>query len=275
MRIAWIALAMIVACGAWGQSQPPAPAPSKQSDPHQQQATHEQQPAAESQRGTQSAPFIVQIVDGKKGEQNTAKGEKESDGKSEMWRLTSDGWTAVFTGLLVAIGGATAIVLLRQSSLLRDQVELAREEFNATHRPKIMVRGFMMGKPDLPPGKTVDFAFACHNIGESPGTVIEVRSATTVLNVGERIRNNSGIPNPEQFDCTLASGEQNVFGGSGGVIDDSESMDIDAGTRILLCVGVVTYIDSAKIKRQTGFCRQYRSRDRTWDIVEGEYEYAY
>jgi hypothetical protein len=134
LKTAWIALAMMVACGAWGQSQPPAPAPSKQSDPHQQQATHEQQPTTNSQRGTENDPFVIKITDGHHTDEASPNTENESGRKSLIWGMDPDYATAVFTGLLVAIGAATAIVLGFQSWLLRRQVNLAREDFSTTAR---------------------------------------------------------------------------------------------------------------------------------------------
>jgi hypothetical protein len=167
MKAAWIALAMIVACGAWGQSQPPAPTPSKQSDPHQQQATHEQQPSTDSQRGTENAPFVVKAMDGNKTDKASAKTENESGRKSLIWGMIPDYATAVFTGLLVAIGAATAIVLGFQSWLLRRQVKLAREEFNSTHRPKIRMKHLWLHRPVIA-GQEILVDLVVVNHGDTP-----------------------------------------------------------------------------------------------------------
>lgn len=193
------------------------------------------------------------------------------------WLNTNSGAiTAIATGVIAWFTVSLATVSRRQAELISDQIQLARDEFNATHRPKIIVRGFFMMKPDLPPGEPVRFGFVAHNIGETPGTIVEISTAATVLQADDQVPQNSGIPGPKTLNLTLASGQHEVLPtGDGYTITDSDAIEIGAGNSVLLCVGVVIYVDGAKIRRQTGFSRRYRPRGRVWDIVESEYEYAY
>lgn len=116
--------------------------------------------------------------------------------------------------------------------------------------------------------------FVGHNIGDTAGKVIEIRSVTTVLGIHDKIPSNSGIRNPEKFDFNLISGTHEVFPANGGnILDDEEARNLKIGTHMLICVGVLVYIDASGIKRETGFCRRYRRTDRMWEVMESEYAY--
>jgi hypothetical protein len=119
--------------------------------------------------------------------------------------------------------------------------------------------------------------FIAHNIGDSPGKIVEVRSATLVLKDKEKIPNDLSFPFHEEFDVSLASGQRELFPGNGGSAPTGDQpMEIYVGTHVLLCLGIVTYLDGSNIRRETGFCRRYRPREDEWDTIkESEYEYAY
>lgn len=197
--------------------------------------------------------------------------------------LKIQGELALFTGLLVAVGMLQIGTMIWQAQLLKgtlkvveSQGKIAREEFNSTHRPKLIVCGFHLMKPELPAGQHVRPVFVAHNIGDTVAKVIEVRSATIILGIGEKIPNNYGVPNPEPFDLSLASGVHEVFPANGGnVISQQDVLNLLAQTHRLFCIGVLSYTDTNGIKRETGFCRRYWTSDRTWEPVESEYEYAY
>ncbi len=164
-----------------------------------------------------------------------------------------------------------------QARITDDALKLARDEFNATHRPKIILRSFQIREKEIPAGQNVEFIFIAHNIGESPGKIIEVRSATLILPDKEKIPNDLSLPFSERFNYALQSGQREVFPGNGGSAPtDEESMAVFAGAKVLLCLGIVVYLDDGGIRRETGFCRRYRSREDEWDTIkDSEYEYAY
>jgi hypothetical protein len=284
MKTAWIALALIVSCGALAWSQPPAPAPTKQSDPHQQQATNENQPAADGQRGTENAPFIVKIVDGNKPDKGASNTENKGSREALILGMTADYAAAVFTGLLVAIGAVTALVFGWQSWLLRqqvtlfsDQTKLARQEFAVTHRPRVIVRNFTMMNPEMADGDEPRFIFLAYNIGDSPAKIIEVRSGTLAIGTSEKLRNDWTFPFFQKFDCTLVSGQSEVFPGNGGeALGQGERHYLYGGYKYLLCMGTVTYLDGDNNRRITGFCRRWNLKENEWEkLVESEYEYCY
>ena len=179
-------------------------------------------------------------------------------------------WLTIFTGALAIVG-------IIQGVLIRDQIRLGQREFNATHRPKIILRGFRIQNRDLPTGKRIGYVFIAHNAGDSSGRLIECRSATIVLAEKERLPGNLSFPFAEKLELTLDSGEHEVVPGNGGnKIEGNEAMEIFAGQRVLICLGTVTYLDGNGVRRVTGFCRQYRPREDEWDTRQGsEYEYTY
>jgi hypothetical protein len=165
----------------------------------------------------------------------------------------------------------------QQGRLTQQSIDLARDEFNATHRPKIIVRSFQIGDHDLPAGKQINFIFFAQNIGDSAAKIIEVHSATFVHNAGDPIPTDLSFPFFEPFNVVLESGQRELFPGNGGsTLVEIEHRQIFAGESDLYCMGTVVYIGAGGTrKRETGFCRRYRPRENRWDIIESEYEYAY
>jgi hypothetical protein len=202
MRTAWIALALIVACGACGQSQPPAPAPTKESGPPQKANQNKGQTANNDQRGAEERPFvvkvsgipIVEVHSGPEAKQKAAETtDKQNNSPTLYWGLSADAWTAAFTFGLFVVGLATAIVFIFQSILLRRQVgemvkataateksakaaeDTARETaFQAKdlwearilqHRPKLHVRNIVLKGPLFQRGSPIRGQFYVSNIG--------------------------------------------------------------------------------------------------------------
>jgi hypothetical protein len=160
------------------------------------------------------------------------------------------------------------------------QLRLARDEFNATHRPKIIVRNFQIGDDDFRAGKPVTPLFIAQNIGDSPGRIIEVRSGVIALDSNAKLPTNLSFPFKEPFDVRLASGERELFPANVGINAGDHgsvmfSEGFSEGSSALHCLGVVVYLDAQNTRRETGFCRRYFPKEERWETVESEYEYAY
>ena len=181
-------------------------------------------------------------------------------------------WLTLFTGVLATVG-------IGQGYLIRQQVQLARDEFNATHRPKVIVRNFHIGihKIDkLPDGAAINPVFTGQNIGDSKARVIEVRSGITLLKKGEKPPSGLSFPGKESFDFELATGARDLFPANTGFVPDSEFFfNFFSDEYDLYCLGTLTYIDSSGTQRETGFCRRYIEAADSWETIESEYEYAY
>jgi len=185
--------------------------------------------------------------------------------------------TAIATIFIAAFTIVLAWVSIRQARLIDAQVRLARNEFIATHRPKIIVRSFQMLNPEARVGDAPRFTFIAHNIGDSPGRIIEVRSATLVIGVMDTIPNDLAYPFHEPFNVTPVGGQKELFPANGASpFVDNEAMEVFGGTKVLLCLGTVIYLDDANNRRETGFCRRFRSQRQQWDTMsDSEYEYSY
>jgi hypothetical protein len=185
--------------------------------------------------------------------------------------------TALATVLIAAFTIVLAVVSNRQARLIEDQARIARNEFIVTHRPKIIVRAFQMLNPDAGVGVAPRVIFIAHNIGDSPARIIEVRSATLVQDINANLPNDLGFPFLENFHVTLVSGQKEVFPINGAdPFVENEAMEIFARRSMLLCLGIVAYLDGAGTRRETGFCRRFMSDAREWSTLrDSEYEYAY
>jgi hypothetical protein len=185
-------------------------------------------------------------------------------------------WTAVATVAIAVFTVALVFVTNRQARLTRDALNLARGEFNATHRPKIIVRRFQVTDKDLPEGKAPKILFIAQNIGDSAATITRVRSATVTYRVDELIPTDLSFPFHEEFNVTLKSGERELFPVNGAYpLRGVEPMAIRAEKIVLYCMGTIEYFDTGGTQRETGFCRRYRPSEDRWETVESEYEYTY
>jgi hypothetical protein len=195
-------------------------------------------------------------------------------------------WADIHNGLVTAFAtvgiGIFTLTLWntsrQQGRIAQASIDLARQEFIASHRPKIIVSGFQMqSDPELRIGEKVEFIFVARNVGDSPARVIEVRSATFVLKEKAPIPSDITFPFKEKFAITLVSQEHELFPGNGGSeLEGNEPMEIFGGSKILLCMGTIVYLDESGTRRETGFCRRYRSRNQAWDTIsDSQYEYAY
>lgn len=194
------------------------------------------------------------------------------------WVKDPNNLTAISTLIIALFTVVLAIVGWCQARLINKSIKLARDEFNATHRPKIIARAFdLLSGPPISSRDNFDIVFIAHNAGDGRGTVVEIRSAKVILNLGEKIPGNWGFPFKETFDVVLDSGEKEIFPLNSGITNQSVGGQegIMHNSTILYSIGVITYLDGGGRKRQTGFCRKYLPESNTWEVVEGEYEYAY
>ena len=186
------------------------------------------------------------------------------------------GITALATLVIAAFTGTLWFATTAQAKLTRETLKLAKDEFFATHRPKIIVRNLQLVDRDLPVGKPIDVIFLAINIGESVGRLVEVRSATLVLPHGQILPTDLSFPFAETLDFEILSGRRELVpANGGGAPREGEPMQIHGGERDLYCIGTLAYEDTIGIRRETGFCRRYVPRADRWEITESQYEYAY
>jgi len=188
---------------------------------------------------------------------------------------------ANYTVMLALFTGVLALVSIWQGSLLNRQMRLARDEFNATHRPKIVIRGLFMVAPNPSHANAARISFQVHNVGDTAALITEfnfflmfedeetvempiVRTESPgelpqKLGVGDRIfwRGNAQV-NPAKF--MNATNQAFHFG---------------EGESPLNFRGTVSYEDMGGTVRHTSFHRAYDFNKRRFKRIENsEAEYG-
>lgn len=201
------------------------------------------------------------------------------------WVNALMGWLDIHNGTVTAI--ATAFIAAftyflirvssRQAELISKQIELGREEFRATHRPKIGVRGFNIAFEGVTGDHMHPCSFTIFN--EGSGTAF-IREINAVLIHDEYCWNQMNrrvqFRNPDTKDRVLTPGADELYF----TAKDFRFDDINSNWFL---VGFVRYSDSAigGIERKTGFCRrwvrplQYNMAAMYWVTEDNEYEYSY
>jgi hypothetical protein len=167
-----------------------------------------------------------------------------------------------------------------QAALL--SAETARDEFNTTHRPELIVHDFEVArKPVEKEGYALSAQFTVVNKGTANATIEEIKGRiffAEYLRPGVSLKNVTG----RYKGHPLAAGEtlENV----GIALDPVASAGVDFesgfGTRDgppLWCIGRITYEDTVtKRRRETGFCRSYDFKGERWRREpQSEFEYSY
>lgn len=152
---------------------------------------------------------------------------------------------------------------------------LARQEFIATHRPKLIVR-FVLLHP-LVPGShpTVDLTVA--NVGDTDATVYGIRA-----DVARRQGNHwvepgllaTAVTGPASH--IVKSGERKLFTVRGAAnLAEEDITAVKQGRHRLCLVGEIEYWDDNRVPRHTGFFRIYmQDADRFERAPDAEEEYV-
>src|SRR3954469_4439472 len=171
-------------------SQPPVPSQGKVSQPEQPQSQNkpsvaDQDHGLRNDRASPNLTFAPRI--------SVVTSESPKGGKQEP---SADWWLVIFTGGLLIAAVVTYFTFRRQAKtmantleqmktdaaarakefetqigLVDEQVKLARDEFNASHRPKLRVRQFR--NVSKTPGDDFEIHFVCANVGDSPCDILE------------------------------------------------------------------------------------------------------
>jgi hypothetical protein len=197
------------------------------------------------------------------------------------------GITALATLIIAAFTGTLWVSTSKQARLTRESIDLARNEFISTWRPKLRVRNIVAegGEefPLLTPGRPLIGKLQVVNIG---GTTAKIKQGRIIVFWNESglpmelpyARSNIGVYLPEaslapgksiepafQSDATLPA---NVGTISTGVI----------GQLHLYVMGSIEYDDESCIRRRTNFCREYRRLNwqidgRFYPVDDPDYEH--
>lgn len=197
--------------------------------------------------------------------------------KGEFWSAKLTDWLlAVLTFFLALFTYQLWKSTEKLWASTKATVELAREEFTATHRPRIVIYEMQTHSGD---GSTADgrVHFRYVNVGDTDAFVTSISSVILwtdkgLVRAGVEPRSHNVIRRP----IHVPSGNN----GYAISIDDVDTIKLIQSGRnghdTAYCVGVVVYRDTNDIERRTGFCRRYDSERERWLKVEDpDYEYEY
>jgi hypothetical protein len=201
-------------------------------------------------------------------------------------------WPPVWSSwALVLVAGWAGWVALKTLDALERQASIARDTLVLTQRPKLIVRNVVLMSPlqEPPPGPDPWFykgarlsgQFYVVNVGGTPATITE--SGCWVV---WKVNNQSlaGLPMRRPYEgqngnnpvlATLNPGES-----APGIFQSDEYLDdeinqVRGGSWRLYVLGWVEYLDERKVKRRTGFCRQYDVNKRRFFAVKNDPDYEH
>jgi hypothetical protein len=267
MRAAWIALAMMVACGALADSQPPAPRPIEATTQYQQSA---QENANNS--GIKNPIHLVcdYLWNNPKGEGKT---------RCEYEQAPKDWW-------VIGLGILTLAAIITQCVIYWRQAKIMERGLAANRRPKFLIREAHLAVIHCPgePVEQTTYQVRCilANAGEAIGTVVE--SYGTVM----QIEHSTWKQLSAEDDINMF-GSLSLTAGAYKTIEffipteDFEMIGINLAmhadgqpmTPGLFFRGSLAYIDGNGVRRRTAFCRRLDPGTRNFvNPGASEYEYA-
>jgi hypothetical protein len=195
-------------------------------------------------------------------------------------RMHLDIVSALITAVATAFIARYTFTLKRSTDNLwtsaKEQLDLAREEFISTHRPKIIIHAIDVKR--FPNGTNPEVAdkvdglgaiLLCVNKGRSRAVNVEIRATT----MASKSIPDAKIQRPivKTVDC-LESGIKIWT-----EVDTGRSIqEIVAFKQPIFFVGTIGYFDGNETRRETGFCYVFDLNSGSWKRTESEaHNYAY
>lgn len=218
-----------------------------------------QSPSGEP-RGTSQAPFFIKVLPSDDAAEKAAQ-----DAEDREEKKAADKWLVIWTmALFLATVGlilATAVLgffAFRQSRDTREQIGLARDEFNSTHRPKIRVKHLWLSR-NIWTGNPIELNLTCVNVGVSDAVLHQIGAQAVVVARGASLPANPTMhPIIDGHIGPIRSGLNHEFMNInlGLGLTPAQMAGIQRQSDDLYCLGYVSYSDSAGRTRITGFCRR-------------------
>ncbi len=187
------------------------------------------------------------------------------------WIADPDHLTAIATAVIAVFTVVLVCVTRYQAKLTRDSIDLGRDEFAATHRPKIIVHAVefvrVRGQDQI---DRLGASILCFNKGTTAAENVDVRGEIL-------IRTDLGVDIQRPIVKTfpqVASGTKLRF-----TVESDWPLRQLAGLPPkppTYCVGTVSYLDRNKTRRETGFCFVCNIQNERWESAKSpEHEYDY
>ena len=168
----------------------------------------------------------------------------------------------------------------KQMKLTRDSLNLAQEEFIASHRPQLRVRNVVVRAPtgsNLPVPQSVLGQFYVDNIGDSTAQITEYMARIfltqdDVLPMERPYEGENGTVLPN---TTIEHGSSKPFTlGSSMAWAECRDIMTGANTTRLYVIGWIEYVDRLNVKRRIAFCPKYSISKGCFVVVDNpDYEH--
>ncbi len=184
--------------------------------------------------------------------------------------------TAIATGCIAWFTISLAKTSREQGQLTAASLKLATDEFQATRRPRIIVRSF---QTLMEPGGEPSITFLYVNTGDLPAKITEIR---VYVGVGNPMLADPVFERHLIKGVVLESGDKEIMEveppanfhfqlGYSGEVGYQGDVRHEADAYL---IGCVMYEDSRGRQRETGFCRVSKGSNQPWVTVkDSEYEY--
>lgn len=278
----WLAGAIVavLALYAWGYGVPPLNSQSKHHNPETE--CHYANDAAYKAKLAPQQPAVVICF--QSHSQVAENGSDAGDGQPPnsavplsryvARKIVSDPIT-LFTIILALFTWRLIVVGRDQHRAAMGGITLARAEFNATHRPRIILREAIIGS--VLEGEPIHPVLTLANVGETPGTI--VRSHVRVEVVSEDVERLFLHISVEQHsdlgEVRLAPGEHRILNYPR---DDAPAWHKDSFSkasgplRTIHLTGQILYVDELGVPRRTAFRRVLKPERQRFYRLPDDYE---
>jgi hypothetical protein len=168
----------------------------------------------------------------------------------------TDEFATFFAGLLVIVTAALIVVGISQGIQLKRTVDAAKDEFLATHRPTVRVKHLWLAS-DIWQGEAIRVNLTLVNNGTAEGIFNEAGLKFFVVRADRPLPPEPAITalirGPANLLCGLNLYFPNI--GDGTILTERDNVEVQNGRSKLYCVGYISYFDSQRRMRITGFCR--------------------
>lgn len=253
-------------------SNPPIP----RANEHQQIGSNNSQKTTHTERGTEQSPLFVKEVS--TPQRNKEASDIADDANQEA---ANNHFLLCINIVLATFAGLTLVAIARQSYLLNRQTKLARAEFNATHRPEIVILSFV--QPGNIENMADDYPVAANisylNKGTADAVGVSIRAIIQMNNWAPE--EGIEIPPLKELPDAARGVIQTVD-----VLSKFSAKEIASKTALRgfeeretrpalpYCIGRISYRDESGSLRHMGFCRKWDGY--VWETVENSpYNYAY
>lgn len=184
---------------------------------------------------------------------------------SDLWDWLAKDSISFFTGVLAVLTGVVVFYNGRQ-------IKLARDEFNATHRPKLDIRLIRFRTP-FKVGQRVEIEWCIANIGDAVGTIFESNVSVMLAKEPLPAVPPYSVQKDSMGNITLAPG---IVATTGKWFDLSvvewttyrlSGRDKDDGQSFFM-FGYALYSAPDETKRSIAFCRRYDPASERFVVVD-------